>query len=184
MARSFDPQAEAAKDPFAPIPVGKYAARVSDLEKKQGRKDDYLNTELTVLAGPFETHPVGVKSPYYERKVWDILSYSDGALPRLGQAFIAVGHPQPPRDLDDMQEMRDEVFFGRVVVIEVFHEQDYKDATQMRAKVRKWIPAGAEILAKHPHRPPVKGGAPAAAPSSGGAGPIPGQPYDDDDIPF
>ncbi len=159
MARSFKPQEAAASDPFAPIPVGTYAFRVTDLEIREGAKDDYLNVTVGVLAGPFQTHPVGVKSPFAERKVWDILSYSPNAQARLGQAFIAVGHPHPPNDLDDIGEMRNDVFEGRVFLSDVYHE-DYKG--EPKAKLKAWKPAPPEVLRVFPHCPPV-------ASSGGGA---------------
>ena len=186
MSRTFNPEAEAQKDPFGLLPLGTYACRIADLEKKKGAKDDYLNTELSVLAGPMATHPVGVKSPYAARKLWDILSYSPNAMAKLGQAFIAVGHPQPPRDLDDMREMRDEVFLGRVVMVEVKHET-YNNEEQ--AKVRRWKAAPADVLKQYPHQPPGTSHIPGNGNGESAAVGVPSgtsaASFDDDsDIPF
>ena len=155
MARTFNPQDSISDDPFEVLPVGKYVVRVKALEKRKGRSDDYLNLTLTICAGPLEKNPIDKKQKFSGRLVWDILSYSPKAMSKLGQAFIAVGHPQPPKNLDDMTEMRNEVFQGRVAVVAVRHEE-YQG--QRKAKVARWQIASDQILDKWPHQPPGKSG--------------------------
>lgn len=185
MARSFDPNKAAAGDPFSAIPVGMYIVRVTDLEKKVGKSsgEPYLNLTLTVLAGPLASHPHTVQSPYLNRKIFDILSYSDAAQAKLGKAFIAVDHPQPPRDLDDVAEMRNEVFFGRTAAVVIKHE-DFNGEPQ--AKAATWKPLSPEQRAAFPHQPPgghIPGPA-TGAPPTGGTTAGPAIPMDDSDIPF
>ena len=186
MSRTFNPQDAMADDPFEVLPVGKYVVRVKELEKRKGKSDDYLNLTLTVLAGPIEKHPIDKKQTLSGRLMWEILSYSPGAQARLGQAFIAVGHPHPPKNLDDMAEMRNEVFQGRTAIVSVKHEE-YQG--NKKARVARWhVPTGP-VLEKWPHRPPRSGSdAPddfassEAPPTSEGDGGEGG--YEDDTIPF
>lgn len=184
MTRSFNPQQAVTDDPMGVPAVGQYLIRIKAdaIELRTGKSsgEPYLNIQGVILAGPLGAVGLTQKSPFAERIIFEMLSYSPNTQGRLGRAFIAVGHPQPPKDLDDIDEMTDEVFGGRVALWTVKHEE-YNG--EKRAKVQKWDPATAEMLAVYPHRPPNGG-----QPSSGGqpsAGAGPQVPVDDfSDLPF
>lgn len=113
------------ENPYALPPIGIYKAKVTKAEMKTGPKGPYLNLTLALSDG---------KGRRYGN-LFDMVSESGHQVVqyKLGRLVSAL-----KLNLHGMCELRDlaKIIVGREMCVDVTHQPDNRDETQMQAKVR------------------------------------------------
>lgn len=127
-----------AEDNFEPIPAGIYEAVVSNVELRDSKTTEwqYLNIELTIVAGE-----------YANRKVWMNLSLSPKAAWKLKQALKAFGFPEEKLAGQVVFDPQD--FVGASCIVEVIQTANPR-TNVLRNEVKGVYPAKSPIPTSTP----------------------------------
>lgn len=112
---------------FEPVPAGQYNARITNAEEKMGKEHPYINVEITLG---------GNGDQFDNRKVWDVLSLSPGALFKLKGFLRCIGYSE--EDLSGSLDFETTDLVGAEVGVQLKIEQSEEYGAQNR--VKKYFP--------------------------------------------
>ena len=124
-----DPDPNAGKTSFEPLPDGQYKAFIKKVEEKQGQKGMYYNVEWMITDGEFK-----------DRLIWDSVFFTIPSLPRLKIMMSRLGF-----DVSHPLNVTPELLTGKQAWI-TLEPKSYRNNAGNEVKTNKIAYAGFDLI--------------------------------------